>query len=69
MGTVCISDAEIEIVVQALQELRIHKELRLAEAFLDGAGRVVAQPPKVIRVIAIGGLETGNLVLIRKKDG
>jgi hypothetical protein len=46
MGTVCISDAEIEIVVQALQELRIHKELRLAEAFLDGAAVWSPNPPK-----------------------
>src|ERR1700743_332751 len=62
-----VRDAEIEIAVNALQELRIDKVLLLTEPFLFIIRRVVAQSPEIIRIIAIGRLETGDMVFPGKK--
>ena len=64
-----VSNAEIEIIMYALEELRIDKELLLAEPFFGGIGGVVTQSPEVTWKIAIGGLEARDLVFFWKIDG
>src|SRR5579863_6165245 len=56
-------------MVYALQELRVDKILFLTKPFFVGIGNVVAETPKVIGVVTVGGLEAGDPVFSWKKDG
>src|SRR5258708_9952584 len=63
-----IGDPQIHIPMDAFEELRVDKVLLLREAFFAGEPGVVPQAPEIVRIIAIRGLEAGDVVFFWKED-
>lgn len=65
---VFIGHADVYIAMNAFQVLGLDEELFLAEAFFGGIGGVVAEPPEIIGIITIGGLETDDVVFVGEEN-
>src|ERR1700722_14504254 len=66
---VFVSNAQIKIAVDPLQELRVDKILFLAEHCFGAVSRMVPQTPEIVGVITVGGLESDDMVFFGEEDG
>ena len=64
-----IGKAEVELIVNASEKLGVDKVLFLFKSLFVGTGCTIAQAPEIIGIVAVGSLETGDMIFFRKEDG